>query len=511
MEQADGVGAAADAGDQRVRQPALRRQDLLARLGADHRLEVADHRRIGMRPGDGADQVVGVVDVGDPVAQRLVHRVLQRAGAGRHRPDLGAQQLHAKDVRRLPLDVGRAHVDLAGEAEQGADGGGGDAVLAGAGLGDDPRLAHAARQQDLAQRVVDLVRAGVVELVALEVDLRAAEPLGQPLREVERARPADVVLQVVGELLGEGGVGARLVVGALDLEDQRHQRLGDEAAAVDAEMAAFVRSAAVGVDAVHACPSRLVFAGQTVTYGPRARARGDRRRTGRGLDPRRRGEEGADQRDALVAGRVFDAGRDIDGSGAAQPHRVGEVAGISPPASSHGRGQTRPASSRQSKLRRCRPAASLPPAAGRRTAAGRRPRHRLRPRRQIAGVGDGDRLDHRQPERDAHRGHPRRAFAAVQLQQIERHRARGWRAIVASSASTTRPTRNDARRHRPPPAPPRPPALSARGDGGKNTKPTSRAPPVTAASSAAASRDPADLDLERHRRWRSALGRRRSR
>jgi hypothetical protein len=48
-------------------------------------------------------------------------------------------------------------------------------VLAGAGLGDDPRLAHAHRQQDLADAVVDLVRAGVVELVALEPDLRAAE------------------------------------------------------------------------------------------------------------------------------------------------------------------------------------------------------------------------------------------------------------------------------------------------------------------------------------------------
>jgi hypothetical protein len=52
---------------------------------------------------------------------------------------------------------------------------GGDAVLAGAGLGDDALLAHAPGQQDLAEHVVDLVRAGVVELVALEIDLGAAE------------------------------------------------------------------------------------------------------------------------------------------------------------------------------------------------------------------------------------------------------------------------------------------------------------------------------------------------
>ena len=94
----------------------------------------------------------------------------------------------------------RAHVDDAGQAEQRADGRGGDAVLAGAGLGDDPALAHAPRQQDLAEHVVDLVRAGVVELVALEIDLGAAEMPGQPLGEIERARPADIMLEVIVEL-----------------------------------------------------------------------------------------------------------------------------------------------------------------------------------------------------------------------------------------------------------------------------------------------------------------------
>ena len=84
---------------------------------------------------------------------------------------LGAQQLHAEDVGLLPLDVDRAHIDDAFEAEARAQRRGGDAVLAGAGLGDDALLAHAPRQQDLAEHVVDLVRAGVVELLALEIDL----------------------------------------------------------------------------------------------------------------------------------------------------------------------------------------------------------------------------------------------------------------------------------------------------------------------------------------------------
>ena len=110
------------------------------------------------------------------------------------------EQVHAEDVRLLPLDVGGAHVDDAGQVEERAGGRGGDAVLAGAGLGDDAALAHAPRQQHLAQHVVDLVRAGVVELVALEIELGAAEMPGQPLGEIERARPADIMVEVIVQL-----------------------------------------------------------------------------------------------------------------------------------------------------------------------------------------------------------------------------------------------------------------------------------------------------------------------
>ena len=38
---------------------------------------------IGMRPGDRADDVEGVVHVGDPVAQGFVHRILERAASAR--------------------------------------------------------------------------------------------------------------------------------------------------------------------------------------------------------------------------------------------------------------------------------------------------------------------------------------------------------------------------------------------------------------------------------------------
>ena len=213
MEQADRIAAAADAGGDRVRQAAVFGQHLRARLAADHGVEVAHHARIRIRAGDGADDVEGVAHVGDPVAHRLVQRVLERRRTAGHRHHGRAEQLHAVDVDLLPLDVGGAHVDHAFQAQARGDGGAGDAVLAGAGLGDDPGLAHAAGEQRLADGVVDLVRAGVVQVLALEQDARAADFVAQALGFVDRARPADVMREVVVELGDEGRIDARGVVG----------------------------------------------------------------------------------------------------------------------------------------------------------------------------------------------------------------------------------------------------------------------------------------------------------
>jgi hypothetical protein len=100
---------------------------------------------------------------------------------------LRAQQPHAQHVQLLAGHVHIAHVDHALQAEQRADGGRGHAVLARAGLGDDALFAHALGQQSLAERVVDLVRAGVQQVFALEVDFGAAQLLGQPLAESRAA------------------------------------------------------------------------------------------------------------------------------------------------------------------------------------------------------------------------------------------------------------------------------------------------------------------------------------
>jgi hypothetical protein len=132
-----------------------------------------------------------------------------------HRHHGGAEQFHAIDVGGLALDVLAAHVHHAFHAVAGGDRRRRHAVLAGAGFGDDARLAHAPGEHGLADAVVNLVGAGVVEVLALEVDLRAAEHLRPAPGVVDRRRAADEMLQLVFVLGTERRIGLRCGVGLL--------------------------------------------------------------------------------------------------------------------------------------------------------------------------------------------------------------------------------------------------------------------------------------------------------
>src|SRR5690606_5449816 len=101
---------------------------------------------------------------------------------------------------------------------------------------------------------VDLVRAGVVEVFALEVDLRTAQLARQPLGEIERRGPPGIVRTQVVEFGDEGRVGLGFAIGAFEVENERHQRLGDEASAELTKPAELVRAIpeAVGPQLVHA-------------------------------------------------------------------------------------------------------------------------------------------------------------------------------------------------------------------------------------------------------------------
>src|SRR5580692_1965434 len=55
MEDSDGVTAAADAGENRIRQPVLALQNLAAGFISDDAVKIADHHRIGMRAQSGTE------------------------------------------------------------------------------------------------------------------------------------------------------------------------------------------------------------------------------------------------------------------------------------------------------------------------------------------------------------------------------------------------------------------------------------------------------------------------
>lgn len=240
-EDADGVGTAAHARRHRVGEPPCELQDLRAGLFPDDVVQVAHHRRERVRARDRSEQVMGVVHVGHPVAERLVDGVLERAAADRHPDDLGAEHPHPRHVERLAPGVLLAHVDDAVEAEEGACGGGGDAVLAGPGLGDDPGLAHALGEERLAEHVVDLVRAGVVEVFALEQYACPAALGGETRRLAQRAGPTGVIAEQPPQL----GLEVRIVLGlgppVGDLVERGDERFRAEAAPVAAEVAALAR------------------------------------------------------------------------------------------------------------------------------------------------------------------------------------------------------------------------------------------------------------------------------
>src|SRR4051794_27142149 len=99
-------------------------------------------------------------------------------------------------------------------------------MLAGAGLGDDAVLPHPLREEGLADGVVDLVRAGVEEILALQID-RVSDVLGDAPGEVQRGRAAHVVVQERVELGAEERIAAGLDPRALELVERRYQGLRD--------------------------------------------------------------------------------------------------------------------------------------------------------------------------------------------------------------------------------------------------------------------------------------------
>ena len=76
-------------------------------------------------------------------------------------------------------------------------------------LGDDTTLAHPPREEDLADGIVDFVRARMQKVLSLEVNLRSASVRCQPLRREKRRWPTAIIAQQLFQLVPEVRIVAR--------------------------------------------------------------------------------------------------------------------------------------------------------------------------------------------------------------------------------------------------------------------------------------------------------------
>ena len=79
---------------------------------------------------------------------------------------LGTKHFDSENIQGLTAYVLRTHVDDTFQTKPCADGGRGNAMLAGAGLSDDARFSNAAGKQNLSYSIVDFMRACVIAKAA---------------------------------------------------------------------------------------------------------------------------------------------------------------------------------------------------------------------------------------------------------------------------------------------------------------------------------------------------------
>ena len=147
-----------------------------------------------MRTHGGAYDIERVLRMAAPVADGGGAGVGERHVArsdGMHR---GSEHLHALHVDMLALHIRLAHEDFTLHAHQGAHRGCGYAMLSGSRFCYDAPLAHLPCQQNLSYGVVYLVRTGVVEVFALEIE-PAAVLLAHPACKIQGRGSAHIVAQ----------------------------------------------------------------------------------------------------------------------------------------------------------------------------------------------------------------------------------------------------------------------------------------------------------------------------
>ncbi len=108
-------------------------------------------------------------------------------------------------------------------------------MLPRAGLSNEARFLHAPGEQRLPDRIVDLMGAGMAQVLALEVNLRTTQSFRQTLGEIQRRRPPDIFFQIVLQLGLKPLIPACALVYLFQFQQGRHESFRDIPSAVRAE------------------------------------------------------------------------------------------------------------------------------------------------------------------------------------------------------------------------------------------------------------------------------------
>jgi hypothetical protein len=97
----------------------------------------------------------------------------------------------------------------------------------------------------LANRVVDLVRTGMVEVFALQINPRATQLFAPASRQINRRWPADIVLQIVIQFSQEVRVAQVLLIRLAQFGQWLHKGFGNEYTAIRTKKTLLIRKTAV--------------------------------------------------------------------------------------------------------------------------------------------------------------------------------------------------------------------------------------------------------------------------
>ena len=147
--------------------------------------------------------------------------------------NLCAQESHSVHVESLSDRVLLAHVYLTLHAHHGCNCSCCNTVLSGTGLCDQAGLAHLLGKQCLSQGIIDLMGTSMVQILSLEIDLRAAQILRHfPCIVQQRGAPRVFIQQLV-QLRIEFRILLIMLIALFQMDQFIHQCLGDILSSVD--------------------------------------------------------------------------------------------------------------------------------------------------------------------------------------------------------------------------------------------------------------------------------------